>query len=123
MRKWSIPVARVFGIEVRLHLTFVLLLVFVWLTQGVAPHGSTPQRALALAGIILGSVVLHELGHALAARRAGLAARSIILLPIGGITLGDENAHREPSAAQDIQVALTGPVVNLVCGAVASAAI
>jgi Zn-dependent protease len=123
MRNWSIPVGRVFGVEIRVHLTFVLLLVFIWLTQAVSPHGSTPERALAMVGVILGSVVLHELGHALAARRSGIPARSIILLPIGGVTLLDETVPREASATQDVRIALAGPVVNLVLAAVAGAAV
>ena len=114
MRNWSIPLGRVFGIEIRVHLTFVLLLVFVWFTQA-APRGATPERALALVGIILGSVVLHELGHAWAGRHTDSPARSIILLPIGGVTLLDESARREP--ASELRLALAGPAVNLLVAA------
>jgi len=114
MRNWSIPLGRVFDVEIRVHLTFVLLLVFVWFTQA-APRGATPERALALVGIILGSVVLHELGHAWAGQHADWPARSIILLPIGGVTLLDESARREP--ASDLRVALAGPSVNLLVAA------
>ncbi len=121
MRNWSIPIAKLFGVEVRLHLTFVLLLLFVWVTEAAVPHGSGPERALALVGIILGSVVLHELGHALAAIRGGLPARSVVLLPIGGVTLMDETVCVSPNPQRDIRVALAGPVVNLVLAAAAAA--
>jgi Zn-dependent protease/CBS domain-containing protein len=117
MRNWSIPVGRVFGVEIRLHLTFVLLLLFVWFTQAAAPHGGTPERALALVGIILGSVVLHEIGHAIAARHTDSRVRSIILLPIGGVTLIDETARRAPGG--NLRIALAGPAVNLVVAALA----
>jgi Zn-dependent protease/CBS domain-containing protein len=117
MRNWSIPLGRVFGVEIRLHLTFVLLLGFVWVTQTAAPHGGTPEQALALVGIILGSVVLHELGHALAAWRSDSPVRSIILLPIGGVTLLDETARRAPGG--NLRIALAGPAANLMVAAVA----
>jgi Zn-dependent protease len=121
MRNWSIPVVRVFGTEVRLHLTFLLLLVFVLLTEA-ASHAGGPGRALALVGIILGSVVMHELMHALAGLHGEVGPRSIVLLPIGGVTLLDESARREPDdSVREIRIALAGPAVNLVLAAVIAA--
>ncbi|MGA7970668.1 MAG: site-2 protease family protein [Terriglobales bacterium] len=116
MRSWSIPVGRLFGIEIRIHLTFLFLLVFVWGTEG-AQDTTTALRGLALVGIIFGSVILHELGHALVARGSGIPAKSIILLPIGGITMLDEaQGIPDPRNAwkRDIWIALAGPLVNLV---------
>ncbi len=115
MRNWSIPVGRLFGIEIRIHLTFLFLLFFVWSTS--AQDATATLRGLGLVGIIFGSVVLHELGHALVARGSGIPAKSIILLPIGGITILDE-AHALPDPLnawkRDIRVAVAGPLVNLV---------
>src|SRR2546428_13916049 len=86
MRNWSVPAGRVFGVEIRIHLTFLFLLVFVWMTESAA-HGATGAlHGLALVGIIFTCVVFHELGHALVAMRTGVPAKSIILLPIGGGT-------------------------------------
>jgi Zn-dependent protease/CBS domain-containing protein len=116
MRNWSIPAGRLFGVELRIHLTFFFLLLFVWLTESAA-HVSNPIRALALIGIIFGSVVLHELGHALVGMRAGVPAKAIILLPIGGVTVFDETQRPvEPGLLtwkRDIRIALAGPLVNL----------
>ena len=67
-----------------------MLLLFVWFTQSVALGTGGAVRGVALVGIIFGCVVLHELGHALVARRSGVAVRSIILLPIGGVTLMED---------------------------------
>jgi Zn-dependent protease len=120
MRNWSIPVARIFGTEVRLHLTFVLLLIYVWLTEA-APHSATSGRPLALVAIVLGSVVLHELMHALAGLHANASARSIVLLPIGGVPLLDESAQRDTDPAREIRIALAGPAVNLALAAVIAA--
>jgi Zn-dependent protease/predicted transcriptional regulator len=116
MRNWSIPAGRLFGVELRVHLTFFFLLLFVWLTES-AKGGANAGRGLALVGIVFGSVVLHELGHALVSRRAGIPAKAIILLPIGGVTLFDETQHPLGPAMltwkRDVRIALAGPLVNL----------
>src|SRR6201987_6343817 len=116
MRSWSIPAGRLFGIEIRIHLTFLFLLVFVWSTESAAQDATAALRGLGLVGIIFGSVVLHELGHALVARGSGIPAKGIILLPIGGITiLVEAHAISHPINAwkRDIRIAVAGPIVNL----------
>ena len=90
MRSWSIPAGRLFGVELRIHWTFFFLLAFIFLTESAGQKTANPARTLALAGIIFGSVILHELGHALVGKRAGIPAKAIVLLPIGGVTLMDE---------------------------------
>ncbi len=111
-----------FGVEVRLHLTFVLLLVYVWMTEAAAPHHPTGTgRAFALVGIIFGSVIVHELGHALAARRTGVPVRSVVLLPIGGISLMDETAATNLDARRDVRIALAGPLVSFIVAALIAA--
>ena len=123
MRSWSIPVGRLFGIDIRVHLTFVFLLVFVWSTADYAQDPNAAARGLALVGIIFGSVVLHELGHALVARGSGVPAKAIVLLPIGGITiLGEGHAVADPVNGwkRDIRIAAAGPLVNLVIAVVSA---
>ena len=125
MRNWSIPVGRLFGIEIRIHLTFFFLLLFVWTTESATQDTAAALRGLGLVGIIFGSVVLHELGHALVARRAGMTAKGIVLLPIGGVTVLDESqAASDPALnwERDVRVAVAGPLVNLALAG-ASAAI
>jgi Zn-dependent protease/CBS domain-containing protein len=122
MRSWSIPVGRLFGIEIRIHLTFVFLLFVVWSMEAGAQDANTVLHGLALVGIVFGSVVLHELGHALVARGSGIPAKGIILLPIGGVTILDE-ANAVPDSAnawvRDIRIAAAGPLVNLLIAGVA----
>jgi Zn-dependent protease/CBS domain-containing protein len=117
MRNWSIPAGRIFGVELRIHLTFFFLLLFVWLTESASHGPASAGRGLALVGIIFASVLLHELGHALVSTHAGIPAKAIILLPIGGITLLDETQQPiEPGVLtwkRDIRIAIAGPVVNL----------
>jgi Zn-dependent protease len=117
MRNWSIPAGRIFGVELRIHLTFLFLLLFVWLTESTSHSPSAAPRGVALVGIVFGCVVLHELGHALASMHAGIPAKAIILLPIGGVTLLDETRQPELGAQnwkRDVRIALAGPLVNIV---------
>ena len=130
MRSWSIPVGRVFGIELRIHLTFFFLLIFVWMTESAAHGRVNAGFGLALVGIIFGSVVLHELGHALVATHAGIPAKSIILLPIGGVTMLDDSRLLAESSGgsnanwkRDVRIALAGPLVNLLIALVAGSII
>jgi Zn-dependent protease/CBS domain-containing protein len=123
MRSWSIPVGRLFGIEIRIHLTFLFLLAFVWGTEASGQDAGAALRGVALVGIIFGSVVLHELGHAFAARGSGFPAKGIILLPIGGITVLDEaNVVPDPVNAwkRDLRIAVAGPLVSLSIAAVSA---
>jgi Zn-dependent protease/CBS domain-containing protein len=116
MRSWSIPAGRLFGVEIRIHLTFFFLLVFVGLAESNAQDAASSLRPLALVAIVFGSVVLHELGHALVARRGGIPAKGIILLPIGGVTILDESRAGLDTAVtwkRDVRIAIAGPLVNL----------
>lgn len=116
MKNWSIPVGRLLGVELRLHVTFAFLLLFVWLTESAATGGRGAWRSFALVAIIFGSVIVHELGHAVMALRNGVGVRSIVLLPIGGITIMDDESQRNPNPRRDMRIALAGPFVNLAIG-------
>ncbi|MBK8937260.1 MAG: site-2 protease family protein [Polyangiaceae bacterium] len=105
-------VARIAGIDVFVHATFVLLA--VWYVAGVIAAGAAPAEAFLPAfyvAAVFACVVLHELGHALMARRFGIRTRDITLYPIGGIA-SLERIPSEPKA--ELLIALAGPAVNLV---------
>jgi Zn-dependent protease len=109
--RWSWRIATVAGIPVRLHVTFGLLLVFIF---GIhLAGGSGVVQSLEGVGLIVAvfaCVVLHEFGHALTARRYGVRTRDITILPIGGVA----RLERIPEKPlQEIVVALAGPAVNL----------
>jgi len=129
MRSWSIPVGRLFGVDVRLHLTFFLLAAFIfWTDYAAHPGDANSARDLALTGILLVCVGAHELGHILAARRFGMIPKAVILLPLTGVTLYDESRQDKahPVALpwqQEIRLALVGPLVNLAIACLAVAAI
>ncbi len=110
------------GIELRIHMTFLLLLMYATL---VLPHDSgdtsvwAMQRGLALVGIIFVCVVLHELGHAVASRYYGVHIKGIMLLPTGGVALVDPNTQMEnaKNLAREARIAMAGPLVNAVLAA------
>lgn len=115
MRNWSLPAGRIFGVDVRIHLTFLMLLFFVFADDVERSVG----RAIALVGIVFVSVVVHELGHAVMARHRGVPARAIVLLPLGGVTLLDDPLHEHPKPAREARIALSGPAISLLVALVA----
>jgi Zn-dependent protease/CBS domain-containing protein len=123
MRSFSVQVGRLFGVEVRLHLTFLILPLFVFWTESTVRSANGP-RDLALVGIVLACVAAHEIGHMLVARRYGLIPKAVILLPLCGVSVFDESRSEtiEPSAAwkRDVRIALTGPLVNFVLAMIAA---
>ncbi len=106
----SIRLFDLFGIPVRVHFTFLFLV--VWFGVYTASRGEPATMPFLVFGLLLLSVVLHELGHALVARRFGIATREIVLYPIGGIARLDSM----PSGQAELLIAAAGPLVNLVLG-------
>jgi Zn-dependent protease/CBS domain-containing protein len=128
MRSFSIHVGRLFGVEVRLHLTFLILFLFIFWTEYNAHPTVNGPRDLALVGIVLACVAAHEAGHMLVARRFGLIPKAVILLPLGGVTVFDESHAEQPESPasawkREVSIALTGPLVNLAFAIIAAAVI
>jgi Zn-dependent protease/CBS domain-containing protein len=128
MRSWSISVGRLFGVDIRVHLTFLILPLFIYWTDYAAHQGSANgPRDLALVGIILAGVAVHECGHMLAARRYGMIPKAVILLPLTGVALYDESRIEKPNAPRawhrEISLAIVGPLANLAFAGFSVAAI
>jgi Zn-dependent protease/CBS domain-containing protein len=128
MRSWSISVGRLFGVDVRLHLTFFILPMFIfWTDYALHQSSASGPRDLALVGIILLCVAAHECGHMLAARRLGLVPKAVILLPLTGVALYDETRAEKASTTlawkREVRLALVGPLVNIVLAGFAVAVI
>jgi Zn-dependent protease len=101
----------VFGVPVRLHFTFLLLVVYVAVSVLGSGH-STASYTIFLLGS-LASVLLHELGHALVAWRFGIRTTEIVMFPIGGLS----RMERPLPPTAEILVALAGPLVNVILAA------
>jgi Zn-dependent protease/CBS domain-containing protein len=108
--KWSYRVATIAGIQVRIHLTFLLLLAFyawIYYIDG-GPQAAVDGVVFTL--LIFLCVLLHEFGHALAARTFGIRTPDITLLPIGGVA----RLERMPAnPQQEFVIAIAGPAVNV----------
>ncbi len=104
--KWSFKIGSPFGIPVRIHLTFLILLAFV-LFPG--DDGRFKVMHLLLTISVFAGVVLHELGHSLAARQFGIQVRDITLWPLGGLARM-ERFPKEP--IKQIIIAVAGPGVS-----------
>ena len=108
----SFKIGRAAGIDVKVHWTFLLLLLF-FAYLGYQNTGS-PLNALVTTGVILAlffCVLLHEYGHSLVAQRLGIEVQDITLLPIGGLARMKSLPERP---IDEVKIAVAGPLVNVV---------
>jgi Zn-dependent protease len=108
--RWSYTIGRIAGTEVKVHVTFLLLL--AWIAYSAYVEAGT---AAALGDVVFVvsfflCILLHEFGHIFMARRFGVRTPDVILLPIGGVARL-ERIPEEPG--QELLIALAGPAVTL----------
>ena len=119
--RWSWQIAKIAKIPIRMHVTFLLLIGFIFFNVLAEEHQL--DAAIANALIILAlfvCIILHEFGHALMARRYGIHTRDITLLPIGGVARLERIPERP---FHEFLVALAGPAVTVAIAAVVFAAL
>ena len=113
----SFPIARVSGIEVRIHLSFLVL---VALFAAAAPEPGMRSALLSVTWLlaVFGCIVVHEFAHSLVARTRGVGVHEILLLPLGGIS----KMERLPERPQDeFAIAIVGPLTSFGLAALAAA--
>ncbi len=112
--KGSFTIFKVGGIRIQLHVTFLILLAWIGIGLWIGKGGETALRGLIFVSALFGCVLLHELGHAAAARMFGIRTPRITLLPFGGLA-EIERIPKQPF--QEIVIAVAGPLVNVLIAA------
>ena len=103
---WAVRIARVSGIPIRVHFTFLLFVIWFALSNVL---GAGSLLVISLLAMFF-CIVLHELGHSLVAQKFGYPVRDITLYPIGGVA----TIEGSPSPRHELLIALAGPAVNVV---------
>jgi Zn-dependent protease/CBS domain-containing protein len=117
---WSFKVGTIAGTEIRVHMTFALLLVWIWFMHYRIGGAPAAWEGVAFIVAVFACVVLHEFGHIAAARHFGIKTPDITLLPIGGVA----RLERSPSEPlQELVIAVAGPLVNVMIAAFLVAAL
>ena len=111
----SITIATIFGTKVRMHFTFLILLLWVAAGQALTRGTQAAVTGTLFVLLLFACVVAHEFGHVLVARHYGGRTRDILLLPIGGVSRMERMPERP---AQELAVAVAGPAVSVALGAV-----
>ena len=113
---WSIKLFQVKGIDVKIHLTFVLILIWVAYNWGAAAGPGSPGVVFGLIATLLlfACITLHELAHSFVALGFGIRVHDILLLPIGGVSQIEEMPDK-PS--QELRIAVAGPLVSFALAA------
>ena len=122
----GVPIARVLGIEIRVQFGWVLVVALVAALAVIQVGTAVPTLPAPVQWILGGAVgiaffvsaMLHDLGHAVVARRRGVVVESILVSFFGGTTPADATA---PVARDDLAIAASGPVVSVVLGVVLAA--
>lgn len=107
--EWSFRIVHIAGIELRVHVSFLLIVVLFALGSS-GPQGLGIASGMLWLGIIFTCVTAHEMAHSLMARRHGIGVRSIMLLPIGGVS----RLERMPEDPRDeCAIAIVGPLTSI----------
>jgi Zn-dependent protease/CBS domain-containing protein len=113
--RWSLPIGSIAGTVIRIHVTFLLFLVWLWALFFRQGGAEAAWQGTTFIVLIFFCVLLHELGHVFAARYYGVKTRDVTLWPFGGIA-SMKRMPEKPS--QELVVAVAGPAVNVIIIAV-----
>jgi len=107
---WSLKFGTVAGTAVRVHVTFLLFLAWIFGVNYLSGGAQEAWSALLFVVLLFLCVLLHEFGHIFTARAFGVRTPDVILLPIGGVARLERIPER-PS--EEFLVAIAGPAVNV----------
>lgn len=108
---WSVNVGRIAGTAVRIHFTFLLFLIWIWVASYASGGAAAAWGGLLFMILLFLCVLAHEFGHIFTARAFGVPTPDVTLLPIGGVA----RLARIPEApGEEFLIAIAGPAVNVV---------
>jgi Zn-dependent protease/CBS domain-containing protein len=108
---WSVNIGTIAGTAVRIHVTFLLFLIWIWIASYMTGGAEAAWSGLLFMLLLFACVLAHEFGHIFTARAFGVATPDVTLLPIGGVA----RLERIPEAPQqEFLIAIAGPAVNVV---------
>jgi Zn-dependent protease/CBS domain-containing protein len=108
---WSLSIGRIAGTAIRVHITFLLFLVWIWFANYQTAGAAAAWNGLAFMILLFVCVLAHEFGHIFTARAFGVPTPDVTLLPIGGVA----RLARIPEApGQEFLIAIAGPAVNVI---------
>ena len=111
---WSLNIGSIAGTQIRVHITFLLFLGWIFIASYVSGGPAEAWRGLAFLLLLFACVVAHEFGHIFMARAFGVSTPDVTLLPIGGVA----RLERIPEKPhEEFLVAIAGPLVNVVIAA------
>src|SRR5262245_26459632 len=112
---WSVNIGSIAGTVIRLHVTFLLFLGWIFFASYASGGPQAAFSSLAFMLLLFSCVVAHEFGHIFMARRFGVTSPTVTLLPIGGVA----QLERIPEKPwEEFLVAVAGPLVNVAIAAV-----
>ena len=117
-RSWSLTLGRIAGVNIRVHVSFLLLVVLL-LPIGPGASAATAAAEAAWIFLVFACVVVHELAHCVVAQRRGIVVKDVLLLPIGGVS-ELESVPDDPRL--ELAISAAGPLTSLGIGVVAAGA-
>ena len=107
---WSLMIGRIAGTAIRIHITFLIFIAWIWGASYIAEGPAAAWNGLVFVILLFLCVLAHEFGHIFAARAYGIETPDVTLLPIGGVA---RLARIPEEPIQELLVALAGPAVNV----------
>jgi Zn-dependent protease/CBS domain-containing protein len=107
---WSLMIGRIAGTAVRIHITFLIFIAWIWGASYLAEGPAAAWNSLMFIILLFVCVLAHEFGHIFAARAYGIETPDVTLLPIGGVA---RLARIPEEPYQELLIALAGPAVNV----------
>ncbi len=112
---WSVNIGSIAGTAVRIHITFLMFLVWIFAAGWASGGAQAAMGSLVFMLLLFACVLAHEFGHIFAARAFGVATPDVTLLPIGGVA----RLERIPEKPrEEFLIAIAGPLVNVAIAAI-----